>query len=176
MALFALLNLDHWMLVSLMRPLLAEMGVSDGRAVAAAAVIGPAQVLGRVALMAAGPRMQTDTASMFTVLAMVAGPVFLLLSGGGLGLVFAFAAVQGAAMGIFTILKPLLISEVNGAADYAASAAAISMPAMASTALAPVLGTWILGAGGPLALIGTTLALALGALFVLFRQMPRDRR
>ncbi|TGD61269.1 hypothetical protein EYC08_18915 [Tabrizicola sp. WMC-M-20] len=170
MALFALLNLDHWMLVSLMRPLLAEMGVADGRAVTAAALIGPAQVLGRVALMAAGARLQTRVASLFTVLAMVAGPVFLLFSGGGVALVLAFAAVQGAAMGILTILKPLLISEVNGPADYAASAAAISMPAMVSTAVAPLLGTWIIGVGGPLALVGSALVLAVGALILLLRR------
>ena len=170
MALFALLNLDHWMLVSLMRPLLAEMGVNDGRAVMAAALIGPAQVLGRVALMAAGVRMQTRVASLFTVLAMVLGPVFLLLSGGGLVLVFAFAVVQGAAMGILTILRPLLVAEVNGPADYAASAAAISMPAMVSTAVAPLLGTWIMAAGGPLTLVATTFVLAVAALGLLLRQ------
>ncbi|MDP2081363.1 MAG: MFS transporter [Pseudotabrizicola sp.] len=173
MALFALLNLDHWMLVSLMRPLLAEMGISDGRAVTAAALIGPSQVLGRLALMAAGARLQTRMASQFTVLAMVAGPAFLLLSGGGFVLVLAFAAVQGAAMGILTILKPLLIAQINGSADYAASAAAISLPAMLATAVAPLLGTWIMGFGGPMTLVVFALALALGALGMLLRGQLR---
>ena len=170
MALFALLNLDHWMLVSLMRPLLAEMGVADGRAVTAAALIGPAQVAGRIALMLAGARLETRSASVFTGLAMVAGPVFLLFAGAGLTLVFVFAVVQGAAMGILTILKPLLVAEVNGRADYAASAAAISLPAMLATAVAPLLGTWIMGAGGPVALIGSALVLALIALGLVFRR------
>ncbi|MFN3846866.1 MAG: MFS transporter [Paracoccaceae bacterium] len=170
MGLFALLNLDHWMLVSLLRPLLADMGISDGRAVAAAALIGPSQVVGRLVLMAAGARMRTGVASLFTVLAMVAGPLLLLLSGGGLALIFAFAVVQGAAMGILTILRPLLVAQVNGAADYAASAAAISLPALVATAVAPLLGTWILGLGGPVALIATTLALALAAFGLLLRQ------
>jgi predicted MFS family arabinose efflux permease len=169
MALFALLNLDHWMLVSLMRPLLADMGISDGRAIMAAALIGPSQVLGRVGLMAAGARLQTRTASRVTVLAMVVGPVFLLLAGSGFVFVLAFAAVQGAAMGILTILKPLLIAQVNGAADYAASAAAISLPAVMATALAPLLGTWIMGIGGPMALVVCTLVLALGAVGVMLR-------
>lgn len=169
MALFALLNLDHWMLVSLIRPILADLGVSEARAVLAAALIGPAQVLGRLALMAAGARLNTRIAARLTVLAMLAGPLFLLLSGGGALLVFAFALAQGAAMGILTILKPLMISEVNGPADYAASAAAISLPAMLSTAVAPLLGTWIMGQGGPEALIGVTLVLALGALGLVLR-------
>ncbi len=174
MALFALLNLDHWMLVSLIRPILADIGVSDARAVLAAALIGPAQVLGRVALMAAGARLNTALAARITVLAMLAGPVLLLLSGGGVLLVFAFAVAQGAAMGILTILKPLLISEVNGPADYAASAAAISLPAMVSTAVAPLLGTWIMGQGGPYALVGLSFGLALVALVLALR--PRAAR
>lgn len=172
MALFALLNLNHWMLVSLLRPLLSDMGVSDGRAVAAAALIGPSQVVGRLVLMAAGARMHTGVASLFTVGAMVAGPVFLLLSGGGLVLILGFAVVQGAAMGILTILRPLLVAQVNGAADYAASAAAISLPAMVATAVAPLLGTWIMGTGGPEALILAALVLALVALGVLGWQRP----
>ena len=174
MALFALLNLDHWMLVSLIRPILADIGVSDARAVLAAALIGPAQVLGRVALMAAGARLNTALAARITVLAMLAGPVLLLLSGGGVLLVFAFAVAQGAAMGILTILKPLLISEVNGPADYAASAAAISLPAMVSTAVAPLLGTWLMGQGGPYALVGLSFGLALVALVLALR--PRAVR
>jgi MFS family permease len=179
MLLFGVLNLGHWMLVSLMRPLLANMGVADALAVTAAALIGPAQVAGRIALMAAGARLQTRSATLFTVTAMVLGPVLLLvagmgpqgaLSGGWLALVFGFALVQGAAMGIVTILRPLLIAEVNGPADYAASAAAISLPAMVSTAVAPVLGTWVMAAGGPEALIAVTLGLALAAVGLVLRR------
>lgn len=179
MVLFGVLNLDHWMLVSLMRPLLADMGVADGQAVTAAALIGPAQVAGRIALMLAGARLHTRSATLFTVAAMIVGPALLLVaglgtgavpSGGWLGLVFGFAVVQGAAMGIVTILRPLLISEVNGPSDYAASAAAISLPAMLSTAAAPVLGTWVMAAGGPQALIGVTLGLALGAMGLVLRR------
>jgi hypothetical protein len=147
--------------------------------VTAAALIGPAQVAGRIALMAAGARLQTRSATLFTVTAMVLGPVLLLvagmgpqgaLSGGWLALVFGFALVQGAAMGIVTILRPLLIAEVNGPADYAASAAAISLPAMVSTAVAPVLGTWVMAAGGPEALIAVTLGLALAAVGLVLRR------
>lgn len=170
MALFAVLNLNHWMLVSLMRPLLAEMGVGDGQAVMAAALIGPSQVVGRIVLMAAGTRLHTGAASLFTVSAMAAGATLLLLSDGGVALVFGFAIMQGAAMGIVTILRPLLVAEVNGPIDYAASAAAISMPAVISTAVAPLLGTWVMGMAGPQALISSALVLAVVALGLLRRR------
>jgi predicted MFS family arabinose efflux permease len=175
MLLFALLNLNHWMLVSLMRPLLSDMGVPDGRAVAVAALVGPAQVVGRIALMAAGTRLHTGVATLFTVVAMVAGPVMLALSGGGAVPVFGFAVAQGAAMGILTILRPLLVAKVNGPEDYAASAAAISLPAMLATAAAPLTGTWIMAFGGPMALVGVAFGLSVCALGVLLHARRQGR-
>lgn len=169
MALFALLNLDHWMILGLLRPMLDGLGVREGAAVLAASMIGPAQVLGRLALMGAGDRVGTRQVSLWTAMAMVAGAVFLLSSGMGLWTIFAFAAVQGAAMGVLTILKPLLVSEVNGPHDYAAAAAAISMPAVAATAVAPVLGMGLMGLGGPTLLLAVALGLAALALVLVLR-------
>lgn len=169
MGLFALLNLDHWMILGLLRPMLDQLGVADGPAVLAAALIGPAQVLGRLALMMAGDRMGSRRASLWTVLAMVAGAGLLLAQGLGLWTVFAFAAVQGAAMGVLTILKPLLVSEVNGPQDYAAASAAISLPAVAATAVAPVIGTGLMALGGPALLLWGALGLSLAALALVLR-------
>jgi predicted MFS family arabinose efflux permease len=169
MGLFALLNLDHWMILGLLRPMLDSLGVAEGPAVLAAALIGPAQVLGRLALMAAGDRLASRRASLWTVLAMVAGAVFLLAQGLGLWTVFAFAAVQGAAMGVLTILKPLLVAEVNGPQDYAAASAAISLPAVAATAIAPAVGTALMAIGGPMLLLWAALGLSLGALALVLR-------
>lgn len=169
MGLFALLNLDHWMILGLLRPMLEQLGVADGPAVLAAALIGPAQVLGRLALMMAGDRMGSRRASLWTVLAMLAGAGLLLAQGLGLWTVFAFAAVQGAAMGVLTILKPLLVSEVNGPQDYAAASAVISLPAVAATAVAPVIGTALMAFGGPALLLWGALGLSLAALALVLR-------
>jgi hypothetical protein len=50
-AFFALTNLGHWMQVNHQRPILDSLDIPSAIAVAAAAAIGPAQVLGRLALM-----------------------------------------------------------------------------------------------------------------------------
>jgi MFS family permease len=157
------------MILGLLRPMLDRLGVAEGPAVLAAALIGPAQVLGRLALMAAGDRLASRRASLWTVLAMVAGAGFLLAQGLGLWTVFAFAAVQGAAMGVLTILKPLLVAEVNGPQDYAAASAAISLPAVAATAIAPAVGTALMAIGGPMLLLWAALGLSLGALALVLR-------
>ena len=174
--LFALINLDHWMLISFLLPILAEKGVPEGLAILAAATVGPAQVAGRLVLMRWEARIGTARATLWTLAAMAAAALALLAAGATPALVLAFAALQGAAMGVVTILRPMLTAEALGQAGYGAIAGMLSIPALAATAAAPMLGAVILGAGGAGALTATALALALAALaiarFLLARLAP----
>lgn len=175
MALFALVSLDHWMLVNLLRPLLDQMGLREGMAIAAGAVIGPAQVLGRLALLGLGDRVGSIAVARITAVAMIVAAGALVLSGLGVAAAFVFALMQGAAMGVLTILRPVLIAEVNGPSDYAAAAAVISLPSVLATALSPMIGTGLLALGGPDLLIGVALVLSL-AVLVLTLRMGGARR
>lgn len=163
-ALFALVNLDHWMLISFLRPVLAEKGVAEALAIAAAATVGPAQVAGRLVLMRWEARIGTPRATLWTLAATVIAALALLAAGAAPALAFAFAAVQGAAMGVITILRPMLTAEALGEAGYGTVAGFLSIPALAATAAAPMLGAAILTAGGAFALTSTALVLALAAL------------
>ena len=96
------------MLISFLRPILAEKGVAEALAILAAATVGPAQVAGRLVLMRWEARIGTARATFWTLLAMVAAALALLSAGATPGLVLAFAALQGAAMGVVTILRPML--------------------------------------------------------------------
>ncbi|MCR9148828.1 MAG: MFS transporter [Rhodobacteraceae bacterium] len=162
--LFALINLDHWLLISFLRPILAEKGVAEALAILAAATVGPAQVAGRLVLMRWEARIGTARATFWTLLAMVAAALALLSAGATPGLVLAFAALQGAAMGVVTILRPMLTAEALGQAGYGTIAGMLSIPALAATAAGPMLGAVILGAGGAVAVTATALVLALAAL------------
>lgn len=164
--LFALINLDHWMLISFLRPVLAEKGVAETLAIAAAATVGPAQVAGRLLLMRWEARIGTPRATLWTLAATVAAAVALLVAGAAPALAFAFAALQGAAMGVITILRPMLTAEALGEAGYGTVAGFLSIPGLAATAAAPVLGAAILTAGGAFALTSTALALAVAALLL----------
>ena len=161
--LFTLVNLNHWMLVNLIRPMLEALAVEPDLAVLAAAVIGPAQVLGRLALAGAGARVGTGAAARITVGALVVAPVFL-----GLAVVWpvaavGFAACQGAAMGIITILRPVLVAETFGEGRYGAVAGMMAIPGLAALAVAPLIGTGLIALGGVWLMIGVAFGLALAA-------------
>jgi MFS family permease len=159
-ALFSVLNLNHWMLISFMLPVFAAQGLGAGLAVAAAACVGPAQVLGRLALMRSEARLGTGLATKLTLCAIVAASVLLALAGAAPLLAFGFAAVQGAAMGVMTILRPVLVADGLGSQTYGATAGMMSIPTLLSSAAAPLLGALLLAAGGTGLLIGVALALA----------------
>ena len=162
-ALFSLVNLNHWMLVNHIRPMLEALAVPADLGIVAAAVIGPAQVLGRLALAAAGARVGTGAASWITVGALVVAPVFLVLAVVWPVAAVGFAACQGAAMGIITILRPVLVAETLGQERYGAVAGMMAIPGLAALAVAPLIGTGLEALGGVWLMIGAGLAFALGA-------------
>lgn len=161
--LFSLINLNHWMLVNHIRPMLAALAVPVDLAILAAAVIGPAQVLGRLALAGAGARFSTAAASGVTVGALVVAPVFLVLATGWPLAAVGYAACQGAAMGIITILRPVLVAEALGQERYGAVAGMMAIPGLLAMAVAPLIGTGLEAVGGVWLMIGAGFVFALGA-------------
>jgi predicted MFS family arabinose efflux permease len=172
-ALFSLLNLNHWMLISFMLPAFAAQGLQAGLAVAAAACVGPAQVLGRLALMRSEARLGTALATRLTLGSIVTASVLLARAGVAPLLAFGFAAVQGAAMGVMTILRPVLVADGLGSRTYGATAGMMSIPTLLSSAAAPLLGAVLLAAGGTGLLIGAALVLALAAFGLALWAGPR---
>lgn len=160
---FALVNLNHWMLVNHIRPMLEALQVPDGTAILAASVIGPAQVLGRVILAGMGARAGTAAASWATVAALLLAPLGLLGALGWAGAAVGFAACQGIAMGVVTILRPVLIAETLGQERYGAVAGMMAIPGLAAMAVAPLIGTALEAVGGVWLMIGTGFLFALAA-------------
>lgn len=162
---FSLLALGHWMLIAFLRPVLAGIGLPDGVAVMAAATIGPAQVAGRLALMAAGVRLEGRSALLLTLAGFIVAPVVLVLAGVAMPLVFGFALLQGAANGVLTILRPLLLAEDMGSEGFGAVSGLMSIATLAASALAPILGAALIAVGGwalLVAVAGVSAVLALG--------------
>lgn len=165
--LFSFSSLSHWMIAHLLIPVLVERGYSHELAVFAVAVMGPAQVAGRFALMQAETRISNARATLFTLSAMALATCFLALSGAGVGLVVAYVLVQGGAFGIMTILRPVLIADMLGPEDYGANAGRIQVPAMIINAFAPMIGALLLEGPGFWALIGLSLTLSLTSIAAL---------
>jgi MFS family permease len=163
-ALFGLVNLNHWILINFLVPLLIGLGVSHGWAVLAAACVGPSQTLGRFALMQTEARIGTNQALMITITMMIAASGLLAVAGAAPVLIFGFAALQGAAMGIKTILRPSLVAEGLGRTQFGAINGMLSIPSLTASAIAPLVAAVLFEGFGPMGMIGASFAMALGAL------------
>jgi len=162
--LFGLVGLNHWILISFLVPLLVEMGISHGWAVLAAATVGPAQTLGRFVLMQVEARVGTARVLAITVGMMLAASVALAGAGASGALIFGFAALQGGAMGIMTILRPALVAESLGREQFGAISGMLSISSLGASAVAPLIAASLFESAGPMGMIGASFAMALGAL------------
>jgi MFS family permease len=162
--LFGLVGLNHWILISFLVPLLVEMGVSHGWAVLAASLVGPSQTLGRFVLMQVEARLGTARVLAITVAMLLAASVFLAGVGASASLIFGFAALQGGAMGIMTILRPALVAETLGRAQFGAISGMLSISSLGASAIAPLIAAALFESAGPLGMIGASFATALGAM------------
>ncbi len=157
-------------------PLLVERGFSLDAAVAAFAVIGPAQVAARL-LVAFGERLLGLKAiGMLSVVLWLLAFVLLPFVPAGSSLVILFGLLYGASNGLMTILRALLPPELFGREDYGTIQGLIATPSTFARAAAPfafgVLWAWWGGYGLVLALaVGMALStLAAFALTLLWAE------
>ncbi|GLK74513.1 MFS transporter [Ancylobacter dichloromethanicus] len=147
-------------------PLLGERGFDSTTVVAAMAIIGPAQVAGRLAIWLLAPGASVRVIGCvvvlvfpITLLALELPPHFAIIA--------IVAAMYGAANGIMTIVRGLAVPEMLTRRAYGAVNGALTAPASASRAIAPVGAALLWSASGSydavlLALLAGTLVLALG--------------
>lgn len=160
---FSLIGLNHWMIVSFLVPIFVQQGAATATAVLAASLVGPAQVLGRLVLMRFETRIGTIAAARFTLVGMLAAVALLWGTGLSPMLAFAYAITQGAAAGVMTILRPVMIAETLGQAGYGTIAGVIQIPPLLAMALAPLVGGLMLDGPGLGALIWLSLGLGLAS-------------
>lgn len=124
-------------------PLLAERGVGLEAIVAAAALVGPAQVGARLALLGLERRLTLRAAALIATVLPVAATATLAATGPGSPLLWLFPLLYGAGNGMMTIVRATAIAELLGRASFGAVNGAIALPALAGTALAPVGAAWL---------------------------------
>ena len=152
-----LIWLNHGILLTYVLTLLADRGAAPALA---AACIGPAQVAGRLALLLAGARVSTSGATLGALGSVVAAGLVLWAT----GLIFVFAALQGAGAGLLSILRPVLVAKVLGRQGFGAVSGAVAVPAILASAAAPSVGAALLGLGGSGLVHGTCLGMAAAGL------------
>lgn len=126
-------------------PLLTEKGVLTSRQLLIAALIGPAQVLGRLAMMRSRPAHPVRIAP-WTYGAMAVALVLLAVSSGPLLIVFAL--VYGAANGINTMVRAIAMPELVSRNQYATLNGLMMTPVLLAQASAPWLGALLWRASG----------------------------
>lgn len=163
-AMFGLILLNHGILLTYVLALFQDRGASLGSATLAASCFGPAQVVGRLVLMTQGARISNRVATLVSLGLVVVAGLVLLVAGAVPGLVFGVAVVQGAGIGLLSILRPVLIAAVLGRRGFGAVSGAVAVAPILASAAAPSVGAWLLDRGGPGLIYDACVAMAVAAL------------
>lgn len=119
-------------------PLLVERGLDPSTVVIAMALIGPAQVAGRVAIMILATAAPVKAIGSVVVLAFPLSLLLLLAQPLNIAIVGLLAILYGSANGIFTIVRGLAVPEMLTPHAYGAINGALAAPSLVVRALAPV--------------------------------------
>jgi MFS family permease len=165
-AAFGLTYLNHAILITYALILFQDRGAGAGLAVLAAACIGPAQVAGRVVLLLNEARISTGRAVIWAFGGMVLAAGLLMLAGAAPLLIFGFALVQGAGIGVTSILRPVLVAEVLGRPGFGAISGAVAVAPILASAAGPSVGAALIEAGGAGAVYTACLGLAAAGLVI----------
>ena len=140
--------LDHGMLISHVLPILDDRGIDAGLAVVAASLIGPMQVAGRLVLMAADRFASTLVASTGCFAMMAIAGVCLLNADATPALVAAFVVLQGAGIGVASVMRPVVTAELLGRKNFGVVSGLIGLMHMGGYALGPSMSALVWAAAG----------------------------
>ncbi|WP_099864176.1 MFS transporter [Pararhizobium haloflavum] len=147
---FTLLVMNHGVILNHLLPLLHERGIAPDTAVLAAAMIGPMQVAGRVAMMLAQRHVSMRAIMLACFVGVCAATLLLMAAGLVPALLVGFVVLQGASYGVVSIVRPAMTRQVLGSVNFGAISGAMAVPYLLGVALAPTLGSlvWLVGGYG----------------------------
>ena len=168
--------LDHGMLVSHVLPILGDRGIDAGLAVIAASFIGPMQVAGRLVLMAADRFATTLAASTGCFAMMALAGLCLLNAGATPALVIGFVVLQGAGIGVASVMRPVVTAELLGRRNFGVVSGLIGLMHMGGYAVAPTVSALVWASGGYDRVIVLAVAAAVAATAALLMAWRVDAR
>jgi len=154
--------------------ILEATGATPLQAVAAGALIGPAQVAARIVEASFLSRFHPLVSTRLACITHPIGAVIVALFGGGAA--SAFAIFHGTGNGILTIARGTLPLSIFGPENYAYRLGIIGAPARLAQAAAPLaFGVLIDVMGGKILIVSSALSLsALLALFLVHKESPPE--
>lgn len=129
-------------------PLLAERGLDAGHIVTVMAIIGPAQVAGRVLIIAWARGTPIALVGCFTTLTLALSLLGLAAAGTDMLVLVGFALIYGAANGILTIVRGAAVPEMLTRRAYGAINGLLTTPIGIVRALAPTFAALVYDATG----------------------------
>jgi MFS family permease len=146
-AAFALLGRNHSAILNHILPMLHERGIPDGMAVFAAAMIGPMQVAGRLAMMALERHVSNRGITIACFLAVCLATLSLISASLVPMMLVPFVILQGSGHGVTSIMKPLVLGDILGRANFGAVSGSQALILKLTVAVAPFAGAllWELG-------------------------------
>jgi predicted MFS family arabinose efflux permease len=147
-------------------PMLAERGYALALAVAAVALIGPAQVAGRVLVTIVAPSMELLTTGCIALGLPALGLLLVLTGPESFWIIALFAICFGMGNGIATIVRANAVAEIIGRAGFGAINGVMNVPVSAARAFAPSAASaiWIVSGSYDPVLWLLSLVCALGVL------------
>ncbi|MCY4389278.1 MAG: MFS transporter [Desulfurellaceae bacterium] len=145
---FSMAYVEHFSLLTHLLPLLSERGLSDEVAVLTASSIGPMQVVGRLAMLAVEKYVSTFWIAFTCFLAMSGAATALFCSQAIPMLLPLFVVLQGAGIGMSSILRPVMTAELLGRAHFGIISGFLAIPSILAAALAPTLAALVWRMGG----------------------------
>ncbi len=145
---FTAIAVEHGMVLTHLLPIMADRGINPEAAVFAASMIGPMQVTGRLAMMAAERHVSMTTIAVGCFVTMGVAALCLLGAGGVTGLVISFVILHGAGYGITSIMRPVITADFLGKQNFGALSGLLAVPFMLGVAIAPTLAALVWNFGG----------------------------
>ena len=160
--------LDHGMLISHVLPILDDRGIDAGLAVLAASFIGPMQVAGRLVLMATDRFASTVVASTGCFAMMAMAGICLLHADTAASLLVGFVVLQGAGIGVASVMRPVVTAELLGLRNFGVVSGMIGLMHMGGYALGPSVSAivWAWGGYDRVVLLGAGAAVVAMALLL----------
>ena len=172
---FGFIAVTHGVTLHHLLPILDERRIHPEVAVLAISFIGPMQVAGRLAMMAAERHVSSHGIAL-ACFVLIGASILLLIGAGATPLMLVgFVILFGGAYGVVSIIRPVIARDLLGERYFGAKSGALALIYLAGSASAPYLGSlgWSWG-GYRLVLPGLILLAAIGLGLYLWAQRLAD--
>ena len=145
---FAFSAVVHGITLHHLLPILNERQVAADAAATIASLIGPAQVAGRLVIMAAFRHVTHHSISICCFVILGCSSLALMVAGPQTGLLVGFVVLFGGGYGMVNVIRPVIARDILGQNNFGAKSGALALFFLIGAASGPFLGSLIWEAGG----------------------------